>query len=154
MPENEKRGRVQTSTITVAVLPELEEKDLRVSPNDVVERTFKGGGPGGQHRNKTESGVEVTHKPTGIQARSANLKSQHANRRAAWGMLRVRLLEARAGQQHADHNATRKDQVGSGMRGDKVRTIRVQDGVVTDHRLERKIPLRDYLRGDWGKLLG
>lgn len=154
IPPTEKRGRVHTSTVTVAVLQEPEDSALVIPPAELEWRTSRGSGPGGQHRNKTESAVVLTHRPSGLTVRCESERSQHRNRDTALRLLRARLLQAREEGAARSLNAARRGQVGSGQRGDKVRTVRCQDGVVTDHRLGRKLSLEAYLRGDWTALLG
>jgi peptide chain release factor 1 len=140
---------VHTSTVTVAVLREPTAAEVRVDDRDLEWSTCRGSGPGGQHRNKTESAVIVKHVPTGLQVRCESERSQHQNRANALGVLRARLWEAQQAAADSARAGERKRQVGSGQRGDKVRTVRVQDGIVADHPTDRKIPLRDYLRGDF-----
>lgn len=147
VPPNEKRGRVHTSTVTVAVLREPTEAEFRINPADVEITTARGSGPGGQARNKTESCVIVRYKPTGLIVRCDTTRSQQQNRSQAMGLLRARLLEAQQNAATNTANANRKQQVGSGMRGDKIRTVRTQDGVVTDHRTGIKVQYRDFERG-------
>lgn len=115
---------------------------------DVRVDTYVGSGSGGQHRNKTASCVRCTHDPTGIVTRSESERSQHVNRANALAALAAKLAQRRSQEASAGRSSTRKAQVGSGMRGDKVRTVRTQDGVVTDHRSGRKTRLKEYLRGD------
>jgi peptide chain release factor 1 len=149
VPPTEKKGRRQTSTITVAVLSVPRESELRIPPGDLDWKTCRGSGAGGQHRNVTDSAVQLTHLPTGISIRCESERSQHYNRASALEMLRAKLLEAQRTQASGSRAANRRAQLGSGMRADKRRTIRVQDGTVTDHILGRKWPLKDYLRGNW-----
>lgn len=147
LPPNEKRGRVHTSTVTVAVLDPLEIED-KLDFNELTITTTKGSGPGGQHRNKTESCVVIVHNPTGLTVRIDG-RSQHQNKAAALKLIATRLqthqLEV-AAQQRED---TRREQVGSGMRGDKIRTYRVQDDQVNDHRTGQRWRLRDWVKGIW-----
>lgn len=150
VPPNEKRGRVHTSTVTVAVLPEPAEADVGRDVLDQVRLTYsRGSGPGSQHRNKTDSCVTAIHLPTGVEARCDATPSQTRNRDAAIGTLLARLQERIVNASRADLNGKRRGQVGSGMRGDKRRTIRMQDGIVTDHLTGRRWRLREYLRGEW-----
>lgn len=149
VPPNEKRGRMQTSTITVAVLREPEEHELRLDERDLEIKTCRGSGAGGQHRNVTDSAVQVFHKPSGLMVRAETERSQAQNRQYALGLLRARLLAAAATAAANARAADRRSQVGSGMRGDKRRTIRCQDGQVNDHLTGRTWKLREYLRGDW-----
>ena len=154
VPPNEKRGRVQTSTVTVAVLDEPKESELRIEERDIEWQTCRGSGAGGQHRNVTNSAVQMTHLPTGIRVRVENERSQHQNRETALRVLRARVHEARTSAATSAREDSRRAQVGSGMRGDKVRTIRAQDGQVTDHRPNGgQIRYKDYIRGNWEGLL-
>lgn len=149
VPANDKRGRIQTSTVTVAVLPEPTAVDVVINDRDLDWATCRGSGPGGQNRNKVESAVILTHTPTGISVRCENERSQEQNRRTALAVLRARLWEARENEVHSARAEDRKKQVGSGMRGDKRRTIREQDGVVTDHITGKRWRFKEYERGDW-----
>ena len=149
VPPNERRGRVHSSTITVAVLGEETERELVIPDGDLEWSTCRAPGKGGQHVQKTDSAVQVTHLPTGLQVRSHEERSQHQNRAIALRKLRELLASA---QRRADADARaadRRGQVGSGMRGDKRRTVREQDGVVVDHETGRTWRLRDYVRGAW-----
>lgn len=152
VPPNEKRDRIQTSTVTVAVLREPAETERVLRPAELEWRTTKGTGPGGQHRNKTESAVILTHLPSGLTVRCEAERSQHRNRELALRVLRARLLEEAERSTAAHANAARRQQMGSGMRGDKVRTVRERDGQVTDHRTGHRLRLEDYRRGEWGPL--
>jgi len=149
IPPNERRGRVHTSTVTVAVLPEARPTDIEVRPADLDVETARGSGPGGQHRNTSDTCVVVRHGPTGIVVRCDAERSQHRNRELAMAVLYARLTARQRTQDEGDRAARRRRQVGSGMRGDKRRTIRCQDGVVTDHPTGRRWRLREYLRGEW-----
>jgi peptide chain release factor 1 len=134
--------------VTVAVLPEATEAQVKLDMRDVDIRTCRGSGAGGQHRNKTESAIQATHKPTGIQVRCENERSQHQNREEALRILRTRLLQHEREAVKNDRDHDRRTQVGSGMRGDKIRTIAVQRDQVTDHRTGRQITVKAFLRGD------
>lgn len=149
VPPNERHGRVQTSTITVAVLPEPAEAVIRIREADVDETDCLGTGSGGQKRNKTASTVLLTHRPTGLQVRCESTRSQHQNRIAAWALLRARLWAREQGRLDGERAESRRRQVGSGMRGDKRRTIRAQEGTVVDHLTGKRWSLRDYVRGSW-----
>ena len=149
VPPNEKRGRVHTSTITVAVLPEPTEVEVRIAPGDLDWSTCFGTGPGGQKRNKTESTVLLTHRPSGLQIRCETSRSQQHNRIAALALLRARLWAREHERLHEQRAQERRQQLGSGMRGDKRPTIRCQDGTVVDHVTGRRWELRAYLRGNW-----
>lgn len=149
IPPTEKRGRVQTSTVTVAVLPEPDPVQLRIPESDLEWTTCRGSGPGGQKRNKTESAVQVTHVPTGTVVRCESERSQHQNRATALASLRARLWQVGQERADAERGQDRRQQIGSGMRGDKRRTVRCQDGVVSDHVTGRRWNLREYLKGEW-----
>jgi peptide chain release factor 1 len=149
IPPTEKRGRVQTSTVTVAVLAEPTEVQIQISDRDLEWSATRGSGPGGQNRNKTETCVIVKHLPTGLQVRCETERSKEQNQRTALALLRARLWEAQRNRVVSERAADRKAQVGSGMRGDKRRTIRCQDGQVNDHVTGRRWELKAYLRGDW-----
>jgi peptide chain release factor 1 len=139
---------VQTSTVTVAVLvPATSSAVFREADVDVT--TARGTGPGGQKRNKTESCVIARHRPSGVLVRIDNERSQQQNRRIAMQVLAARLQAATEERRVGDENARRRQQVGSGQRGDKVRTYRVRDDVVTDHRSNRKWRLTRWLDGQW-----
>lgn len=153
VPPTEKRGRVHTSTVTVAVLPEATDVELELDMNDVEVKTTRGSGPGGQHRNKTDTAVQVTHVPTGIQVRAEDGRSQHINRQNALGLLRMRLLRAKQEQVRSERDGSRRQQVGSGMRGDKVRTVQEQNDRVTNHVNGKQMRLKAYLRGHLGEIL-
>lgn len=149
IPPTEKKGRRQTSTITVAVLPVPKASALVISAKDLEWKMSRGSGAGGQHRNVTDSAVQLTHKPSKISVRCESERSQHFNRITAMEMLQARLLAARDAKAVGGRAATRRAQLGSGMRADKRRTIRVQDQSVTDHVLGETWNLKDYLRGNW-----
>jgi peptide chain release factor 1 len=149
VPPSEKRGRVHTSTITVAVLPEPAEVEVRVAPGDLDWSYCLGTGPGGQARQKTSSTVLLTHRPTGLQVRCETSRSQHHNRIAALALMRAKLWAREHQRVHDARAVERREQLGSGMRGDKRRTIRCQDGTVVDHVTGRRWELRAYLRGNW-----
>lgn len=146
IPPTERRGRVHTSTVTVAVLEAPVESAWRLRDEDIEITTTKDGGPGGQHRNKTESCVLMRHRPTGITAKSA-MKSQHQNRRLAREMLEARVAARCREEAERGVAASRRQQVGSGMRGDKIRTYREQDNTVVDHRTGNRAPLNHFLEG-------
>lgn len=148
-PPNEKRGRVHTSTITVAVLAAPARIDLVIRPDDVEIETMRGSGAGGQHRNKTDSAVRARHLPTGIEVRCESERSQHQNRELALQVLAARVSELVRSAAQGCRDADRRQQVGTGMRGDKRRTIRTQDDQVTDHVDGRTWRFKAYARGDW-----
>lgn len=147
VPPTEKKGRVHTSTVTVAVLAMPTEQQVVVYPGEVEVTTTRGSGPGGQHRNKTDSCVVVRHLPTGIVVRCDAERSQTQNRTIAMGTLRARLLALREAEAETGRAGDRRAKVGTGMRGDKIRTVRVRDGRVTDHRTGRRATLDRYLSG-------
>lgn len=149
----DKRGRVHTSTITVAALPVPTESQVRVSPSDLEWRTARGSGAGGQHRNTTDSAVQLTHKPTGLTVYCQSERSQHQNKAQALDVLRARLAEQSDRHEEISRNRQRKGQVGAGQRGDKRRTIALQRGQVTDHRLGRRMAAKPYLKGDLSPLV-
>lgn len=147
IPPTERRGRVHTSTVTVAVFAVAPEAEWRLREADIDVFTTKDTGPGGQHRNKTESCVVMRHRPTGIEAKAAS-KSQHANRRAARETLEARVATHFAAVAKANADRHRSAMVGTGQRGDKVRTYRQADDRVTDHRTGLKARLSAIMRGD------
>jgi peptide chain release factor 1 len=149
VPPNEKRGRVHTSTVTVAVLPEPTEVEVRLAARDLRVQTCRASGAGGQKVNKTDSAVQVTHLPTGTMVRVETERSKHQNEATAFALLRARLWQAEKTRLDAARARDRRGQLGSGMRGDKRRTIRVQDGQVADHVTGRRWNLKEYLRGEW-----
>jgi peptide chain release factor 1 len=149
VPPNDKRGRVHTSTVTVAVLPEPTATQLTIQPGELSWAFSRGSGPGGQNRNKTETAVDLTHLPTGLVVHCESERSQGQNKLNALAMLRARLWSAKVEADHAERGAARKQQLGSGARGDKTWTVRTQDDVVTHHATGQKFRLREYLDGDY-----
>lgn len=149
IPPTEKRGRVHSSTITIAILDEVSEHALVIPPTDLEIETCRASGSGGQHLQKTDTAVRVVHRPTGIVVRCQSERSQHENKVIALAILRARIIEARDREASDERAALRRRQIGSGQRGDKRRTIRVQDDQVIDHETGRSWRYKDYRRGNW-----
>ena len=135
VPETETSGRIHTSTVTVAVLPEMEAVDFEINPTDLKIDTFRASGAGGQHVNKTESAIRITHIPTGTVVECQDERSQHKNKDRAMKILVSRLYEEEQRRQTAEHAAERKSQVGTGDRSERIRTYNYPQGRVTDHRI-------------------
>src|SRR2546421_9098506 len=136
VPATEAQGRIHTSTCTVAVLPEAEEVDVEIKPEDLDITVCRASGPGGQGVNTTDSAVQIIHKPTGLIVRCADQRSQQKNKARALTVLRSRLLERKVAEENAKYAAQRKSQVGTGERNEKVRTYNFPQNRVTDHRIE------------------
>ncbi len=154
VPKTETQGRIHTSTVTVAILPEADEVEVNINPNDLRIDVFRSSGPGGQSVNTTDSAVRVTHNPTGLVVICRDEKSQHKNKSKALKVLASRLLEAKQNEQHNRIAADRLSQVGSGDRSEKIRTYNFPQGRVSDHRIGVTIHTIDsFIMGDIEPLL-
>ncbi len=154
-PPSEKKGRRQTSVVSVAILPLPPKLNLQSLPDDELDvKTQGGSGPGGQHQNKADSAVRMTHKPTGLQV-FINGRDQHRNRREALRILTAKVYEQYHAQQSAEYGTERRNQMGNGGRGDKIRTYNFIDSRVVDHRLGRRTKqIKRIMKGDFGILVG
>ncbi len=156
VPVTESSGRIQTSAATVAVLPEAEEVEFQISPADLQIDTFRASGAGGQHVNKTESAIRITHLPTGVVVECQDERSQHKNKDKAMKILRSKLYEAEMEKQNAAIAAERKSQVGSGDRSERVRTYNFPQNRVTDHRLtgdSKNFNINTVINGDLDEMI-
>jgi peptide chain release factor 1 len=149
VPETEAQGRIHTSACTVAVLPEVDEVEFDINPADLRIDTFRASGAGGQHVNKTESAIRITHIPTGVVVECQDERSQHKNRARAMSLLQSRILSAEQDKQSAEIAASRKLQVGSGDRSERIRTYNFPQGRLTDHRINLTLyKLEGIMEGD------
>ncbi len=154
VPATEAQGRIHTSAVTVAVLPEAEEVDVTIDPSELKIDVYRSTGPGGQSVNTTDSAVRVTHLPTGLVVTCQDEKSQLKNKNKALKVLRARLLDKIAQEQNEKRSEARKSQVGSGDRSGRIRTYNFPQGRVTDHRIGLTLyKLEDILQGDLGELV-
>ena len=151
VPETESQGRIHPSAATVAVLPEAEEVAFDIDPKDLQIDTYRSSGAGGQHVNKTESAIRITHLPTGMVVECQDERSQYKNKDRAMKILRTRLMEAEREKQDAEYAARRKRQIGGAERAEKIRTYRFQEKIVVDHRLNgenKTMSVTAFLDGD------
>ncbi len=154
VPITESQGRIHTSAITVAVLPEAEEVDVEIDPDDLRIDVFRSSGPGGQSVNTTDSAVRITHIPTGMVVSCQDEKSQHKNRAKAMKVLRARLLDMKQREQDAQRANERRIQIGSGDRSEKIRTYNFPQNRVTDHRIGFTLyKLESVMEGDLDELM-
>ena len=149
VPATEASGRIHTSTVTVAVLPEAEDVDVEIDPTELEVDVYRSSGPGGQSVNTTDSAVRITHKPTGLVVTCQDEKSQHKNKAKAMKVLRARLLDQKLAEEQAKYAAERKSQVGTGERNERIRTYNFPQNRVTDHRIELTLhSLPQFMEGE------
>ena len=153
VPATEAQGRVHTSTATVAVLPEPQDVEVEIDANDVQEMITTAQGPGGQNVNKVATAVHLIHRPTGVEVRMQDTKSQSQNRQMAWRILRARLYEQQKAKAEAERAEARSSMIGSASRAEKIRTYRFKDNFVVDHRLKSSFNLGEVMQGRLGPLV-
>jgi peptide chain release factor 1 len=154
VPTTESSGRIHTSTVTVAVLPEIDDVDIYINPNDLQIDTYRASGAGGQHVNKTDSAIRITHIPSGIVVTCQDQRSQHKNKDKAMKILRSRLYEQAQEQQTSEIAQARKTQVGTGDRSERIRTYNFPQGRVSDHRIGLTLyKILDILDGDLDEII-
>jgi len=154
VPQTESQGRIHTSAATVAVLPEPQEIDVQINPDDVIEHVSRASGPGGQNVNKVSSAVKLEHKPTGITVSMQDEQSQHKNRAKAWRVLRSRVYEFYESKKRAERDSKRRSMIGTGDRSQKIRTYNFPQNRVTDHRINVSLySLDKIIAGDMDELI-
>ncbi|MEO0509673.1 MAG: peptide chain release factor 1 [Verrucomicrobiota bacterium] len=153
VPATETQGRIHTSTATVAVLPEAEDVDIEINPNELEISTMRASGAGGQHVNTTDSAVMMVHKPTGVSVYCADERSQIKNRAKAMEVMRSRLLQAKIDEENAKYAAERKGQIGTGDRSERIRTYNYPQGRLSDHRIGMNLSLPSVIDGDLEELI-
>jgi peptide chain release factor 1 len=154
VPDTEASGRIHTSTVTVAVLPEADEVEVEINPNDLQIDTFRASGAGGQHINKTDSAIRITHLPTGIVVTCQDQRSQHKNKEKAMKVLRSKLYEIAQQQQNTEIAQSRKSLVGTGDRSERIRTYNFPQGRVTDHRIGLTLyKIDEIMEGDLDEII-
>jgi peptide chain release factor 1 len=155
VPETESQGRIHTSAATVAIMPVPDEIDeIEINPADLKIDTFRASGAGGQHVNKTDSAIRITHLPTGTVVECQDERSQHKNRARALSLLKARLLDVERSKQSEERSEARRLQVGSGDRSQRIRTYNYPQGRITDHRINLTLyRLPEIVQGDLGELI-
>ncbi len=154
VPETEAQGRIHTSAVTVAVIPEAEEVEVEIDPNEIRIDVFRSSGPGGQSVNTTDSAIRITHLPTGLVVSCQDEKSQHKNKAKALKVLRARLLDLKQREQHEKIASERRSQVGTGDRSERIRTYNFPQGRVSDHRINLTLyKLEDILLGNLDEII-
>ena len=154
VPETESQGRVHTSTATVAILPEMEDTEVEINDKDIRIDLFRSSGAGGQHINKTESAIRITHFPTGIVVSCQDERSQTQNKEKAFAMLRAKVYDYYQQQKEAEYRQNRKSQVGTGDRSERIRTYNFPQGRVTDHRIGLSLyNIEDFMNGDLDEMI-